>query len=102
MATLNGRKMAVGDVVYDVLKGAGKVVDDGGGVLNVKVDFGPNGQMMFSQDGKFQGHQRLYWMPPYLLQPRGPKDEAYEHTIALSRMIYEYFLSFEAKQKGSK
>lgn len=102
MTTLNGRKMAKGDIVYDVLKGAGRVVDDGGGVLNVKVDFGSNGTMSFSQDGKFQGYQRLYWKPPYLVQPRGPKDEAYEHTVALVGIIYEYFASFEAKQKGSK
>lgn len=102
MVTLNGRRMLEGDIVYDVLKGAGRVVDDGGGVLNVRVSFGENDIMQFSQEGKFQGHQRLYWRPPYLIQPRGPKDDAYEHTIALSRIIYEYFQSFETKQSGSK
>lgn len=102
MSTLNGKKMKVGNVVYDILKGAGKVIDDGGGVLNVTVDFGVNGQMKFSQDGKFQGNQRLYWKPPYLLQPRGPQDEAYEQTIALSKMIYDFLVSYETKQQGSK
>lgn len=94
--------MEVGNVVYDVLKGMGKVVDDGGGVLNVTVDFGVNGQMKFSQDGKFQGNQRLYWKPPYLLQPRGPHDEAYEQTIGLLSVIYEYLVSYETKKQGNK
>lgn len=100
MTTLNGKRMAVGDVVYDILKGAGKVIDDGGGVLNVTVDFGVGGQMKFSQDGKFQGNQRLFWKPPYLIQPRGPKDDAYEQTIALSNLIYEFFVSYETKKQN--
>lgn len=102
MSTLNGKKMQVGNVVYDVLKGAGKVIDDGGGVLNVTVDFGSHGQMNFSQDGKFQGYQRLYWKPPYLIQPRGQQDEAYEQTVALSKIIYDFFVSYETKQQGSE
>jgi len=39
MSSLNGRKMKLGDVVYDVLKGMGQVVRDGGGTLNVVVRF---------------------------------------------------------------
>lgn len=102
MTTLNGTKMAVGNVVYDVIKGAGRVVDDGGGVLNVTVDFGAGGTMRFSQDGKFQGQQRLYWKPPYLMQPRGPQDEPYEQTIALSKIIYDFLVSYETRKKGSE
>lgn len=102
MSSLNGKKMQVGNIVYDVLKGAGKVIDDGGGVLNVTVDFGVNGKMNFGQDGTFQGHQRLYWKPPYLIQPRGPQDEAYEQTVALSQMIYNFFISYEINKQGSK
>ena len=51
--SLNGRKMQVGDIVHDILKGAGKVVNDGGGVLSVTVDFGAGGRMTFAQDGTF-------------------------------------------------
>lgn len=101
MTTLNGKSMKVGDIVYDVLKGAGKVIDDGGGVLNVTVDFGAGGQMKFSQDGKFQGNQRLYWKSPYLLQPRGPKDEAYEQTVALANIIYNFLVAYETKKQNS-
>lgn len=102
MTTLNGKKLAVGDVVYDVLKGAGRVIDDGGGVLNVTVDFGTNGQMKFSQDGKFQGNQRLYWKPPLWLQPRGPQDEAYDQAVALTKMIYDFLVAYDTRKKGSE
>lgn len=94
--------MKVGDVVYDVLYGSGRVINDGGGVLTVVVDFGSHGQMSYSQDGKFGGVQRLYWQAPYLLQPRGPDDEAYEQTIALMQSIYQHFVSYETVKKGTK
>lgn len=100
MSSLNGRKMQVGDIVYDLLKGAGKVTNDGGGVLNVTVSFGQNGVMNFSQDGKFQGVQRLFWQPPYLIQPRGPNDEAYEKAVGLANVIYDYLVSYENRKKG--
>lgn len=95
MTTLNGKKMQKGNVVYDILKGAGKVIDDGGGVLNVTVDFGSSGQMKFSQSGEFQGHQRLYWREPYIIQPRGPNDPAYEKAVELMKLIYEQLRSYE-------
>lgn len=101
MSSLNGIKVKVGDVVYDILKGAGRVIDDGGGVLNITVDFGPTGgTMRFGQDGTFQGHQRLYWKPPYILQPRGPNDIPYEQTTALLAMIYDFLVSYETKEKN--
>lgn len=98
MTTLNGRKMKVGDIVFDVVKGTGRVVDDGGGVLNVTVDFGTNGQMKFSQDGKFQGYQRLYWSNPIFIQPRGPQDTAFDEAKNLSQMIYKSLIAYEQKK----
>lgn len=98
MSSLNGRKMKVGDVVYDVLKGGGRVTNDGGGVLNVTVDFGAGGTMNFSQDGKFQGSQRLYWKPPYIMQPRGPDDEAYEQAVDMAKDIYAKLVSYENRK----
>lgn len=95
MTTLNGKKMQKGNVVYDILKGAGKVIDDGGGVLNVTVDFGSSGTMKFSQSGKFQGYQRLYWREPYIIQPRGPNDPAYEKAVGLMKIIYDHLRSYE-------
>lgn len=89
MSSLNGRKMQVGDVVYDVLKGMGQVVRDGGGVLNVVVRFAEGNEMSFAQDGTYQGVQRLYWKPPYFVQPTGPDDKAYDQTIKLAKAIYE-------------
>lgn len=89
MSSLNGRKMQVGDVVYDVLKGMGQVVRDGGGVLNVVVRFSEGNEMAFQQDGKFQGVQRLYWKPPYFVQPKGPDDDAYDQTVRLAKAIYD-------------
>lgn len=99
--TLNGRKMRKGDTVYDILKGAGQVVNDGGGVLNVTVDFGvKGGRMSFAQDGTFQGARRLYWKPPYIVEPRGPVDEPYEKAVALFRVIYEHFLGYETRNQA--
>ncbi len=97
MSTLNGRKMKVGDVVYDVLKGAGQVVADGGGVLNVKVRFDENDEMMFPQDGKVHGRQRLYWKEPYIFMPRGPDDEAYDEAIDLAKVIYNRLVARERR-----
>lgn len=101
MTALNGRKMAVGDIVFDVVKGSGRVTDNGNGVLNVTVDFGINGQMRFSQDGKFQGHQRLYWKPPVIIQARGPNDEAFDEAVKLLKMIYGVLVAYETKKQIS-
>ena len=99
MDTLNGRKMEVGDVVYDILKGMGQVVKDGGGVLNVTVQFSVGNTMTFTQDGKFQGVQRLYWKPPYVFQPRGPDDKSYDQAITLAKVIYETLVLNENNSK---
>lgn len=101
MGSLNGRKMQLGDVVYDVLLGTGQVVNDGGGELMVTVDFGKRGRMNFAQDGTFNGQQRLYWREPYILQPTGPNDEAYEMTMGLVDVIYNYFKAYETR-KGNR
>lgn len=101
MSSLNGRKMKVGDVVHDILKGAGRVINDGGGVLNVTVDFGANGKMSFAQDGTFSGVQRLYWKEPFIFQPRGPDDESYEQAIEFAKKMYEWFLNYEIRKKNS-
>lgn len=98
MVSLNGREIQVGDVVYDILKGAGKVTDNGGGVLAVTVDFGESGTMKFAQDGTFQGVQRLYWKAPYVFQPRGPSDEPYELAIQLSQLIYNFLVQYEKRK----
>lgn len=95
MSSLNGTKMKVGDIVHDVLKGAGQVVNDGGGKLNVTVRFSNGNEMSFAQDGTWQGAQRLYWKAPYIFQPRGPNDKAYEQAIILSRVIYETLVQNE-------
>lgn len=87
--SMNGYKMEVGDVVYDVLKGAGKVIKDGGGKLNVVVRFGENDQMSFTQDGKFNSIQRLFWTDPFLFPPESPNDQAYLDTLELAKVIYE-------------
>ena len=102
MSSLNGRKIKKGDIVYDILNGAGRVTNDGGGVLNVTVDFGTNGTMNFTQDGKFQGKQSLYWKQPRLFQPRGPDDEPYEKTVELSKIIYDYLVAYETRQNSRK
>lgn len=96
MTTLNGRKMKVGDIVHDVLLGAGQVVKDGGGVLNVTVRFAEKREMMFAQDGTHQGVQRLYWQQPYIFQPRGPDDKAYQQAIELAKVIYETLVKNES------
>ena len=98
--SLNGRNMQVGDIVHDILKGAGKVVNDGGGVLSVTVDFGAGGKMSFAQDGTFGGVQRLYWKQPYIFQPEGPDDEAYELALDLAKKTYEWVKSYEKRNKG--
>lgn len=99
MSSLNGRKMQLGDVVYDVLKGMGQVVKDGGGSLNVVVRFKAGDELSYAQDGTFQGYKRLYWKPPYILEPRGPDDKAYDDAIALITSIYEKLV---AREKGNK
>ncbi len=101
MSSLNGRKMKVGDIVHDILKGAGKVINDGGGELNVTVDFGANGKMNFAQDGTFSGVQRLYWKPPFIFQPRGPDDKPYEQAIEFAQMAYEWFKNYETREKSN-
>lgn len=101
MKTLNGRRMKKGDIVYDILKGSGQVVDDGGGVLNVTVRFSENSQMNFAQDGTFNGVQRLYWCAPYVFQPKGPDDEAYALTIKLAKVIYEFMSNYITRKKSS-
>lgn len=101
MSSLNGRKMRVGDVVHDILKGAGRVVNDGGGVLNVTVDFGAGGQMSFAQDGTFGGVQRLYWKQPYIFQPEGPDDEAYELAVTFARQAYEWVKTHATHKQNS-
>lgn len=102
MTTLNGLSMKRGDVVYDIIKGAGTVINDGGGVLNVTVDFGASGQMNFTQDGKFQGQQRLYWKNPVFLQARGPNDQAFDATMKLLPVLYEFLTAYEIRQKNSQ
>lgn len=99
MSSLNGRKMKLGDVVYDVLKGMGQVVKDGGGVLNVVVRFKEGDEVSYAQDGTFQGCKRLYWKPPYILEPRGPEDQAYDDAIALLTPIYEKLVM---REKGNR
>lgn len=99
MSSLNGRPMREGDVVHDILKGAGKVINDGGGVLNVTVDFGANGRMTFAQDGTFGGVQRLYWKQPFVFTPRGPDDKAYDRTIEFAKQAYEWFKQDENSSK---
>lgn len=96
MSSLNGRKMKLGDVVYDVLKGIGQVVRDGGGTLNVVVRFREGDELSYAQDGTFQGEKRLYWKPPYILEPRGPNDKAYDDAIALITPIYNKLVEREA------
>lgn len=102
MSSLNGRKMQVNDIVHDILKGAGKVVHDGGGVLNVTVDFGASGRMNFAQDGTFGGVQRLYWKPPFIFQPRGPDDEPYEQALEFAKMSYEWFKNYETRKNHNQ
>lgn len=87
--SLHGYKMEEGDVVYDILKGAGSVVKDGGGKLNVLVEFGENDRMSFTQEGMFNGIQRLYWTDPFLFPPTVPDDQAYLDTLELAKVIYE-------------
>ena len=101
MSSLNGRKMKVGDIVHDILKGAGKVINDGGGTLNVTVDFGANGKMNFTQDGAFSGVQRLYWKQPFIFKPRGPDDKPYEQAIEFAQMAYEWFKNNENREKNN-
>lgn len=99
MSSLNGRKIKLGDVVYDVLKGMGQVVKDGGGMLNVVVRFKEGDEVSYAQDGTFQGCKRLYWKPPYILEPRGPDDKAYDDAIALLTPIYEKLVM---REKGNR
>lgn len=102
MAGLNGRQIKKGDVVHDVINGAGRVVDDGGGVLNITVDFGTNGRMNFTQEGKFHGKQRLFWAPLPTIQARGPNDEPYEKAMEMAQLIYAHLLSYETRQNDGK
>lgn len=97
---INGRNIKKGDVVFDVLKGSGIVVNDGGGVLNVTVRFSEGNEMNFAQDGTFQGVQRLFWKQPFPLQAKGPEDEAYELTVKLSKVIYEFLANYVLRKKS--
>lgn len=97
---INGRKIQKGDVVFDILKGSGIVVNDGGGVLNVTVRFKEGNEMNFAQDGTFQGVQRLFWQPPFPLQAKGPQDEAYDLTVKLSKVIYEFLSNYVLRKKN--
>lgn len=97
---INGRKIKKGDVVFDVLKGSGIVVNDGGGVLNVTVRFSEGNEMNFAQDGTFQGVQRLFWSKPFPLQAKGPEDEAYELTVKLAKVIYEFLANYVLRKKS--
>lgn len=92
--SLNGRKMQVGDMVYDILKGAGRVIDDGNGVLNVRVEFSKGDTMSFAQDGIAHGVRRLYWKPPVVLEPTGPNDKAWEDAMSLVLPIYQKLVAY--------
>lgn len=97
MATLHGRKMQKGDVVFDILFGAGKVIDDGGGELNVVVSFSGEGEVRYSQDGKLSGRQRLYWKQPFFKTAKGPDDALFDLSVELMGHIYEKIAEFEKK-----
>lgn len=99
MANLHGRKMKKGDIVYDILYGAGRVVDDGGGELNVLVSFSEDGMVRYSQDGKLSGKQRLYWSQPLVRVANGPDDVVFETTKKITDVVYEQLQEFFRKGK---
>lgn len=97
MSTLHGRKMQVGDIVFDILFGAGRVIDDGGGELNVVVSFSNDGEVRYNQSGELSGRQRLYWKQPLVRTPKGPDDKLFDLVTKLSEHLYVEIEEYEKK-----
>lgn len=93
MPLINNENVSVNDEVYDVLYGYGTVIDTT--FNNIVVVF-PNGlQVIYDEQGRYNGVQRLEWHSKEIIRP--PKDirkwnALKKCTIALN----EYLNSLEA------
>lgn len=75
MVVMDNHGVAVGDKVYDVRYGAGKVAGTDPTTNSIMVDFeSPKTQLVFSNTGRHGSNRRsLFWHNPIVAPP--PKDE---------------------------
>lgn len=77
MSTINNEIVAVGDRIYDVVQGYGKVVDTSFGDIVVRFDNGI--RITFDNTGSYGGTRRLYWHNPVVIEPT--KDDKFWKTL---------------------
>lgn len=67
MVMLSDENAFIGDRVYDVVHGYGKIVDTAFGDIVVRFDSGI--RITFSEGGFYAGVRRLYWHNPVVVEP---------------------------------
>lgn len=81
---INNEPVKMGDYLYDLLNGRGKVVATDTTHLELLFDNGR--RMTYDRSGYLNGVRRLFWQYPLLIDP--PKNaEQWEHIKTLMRAV---------------
>ena len=67
MPKINNETVAMGDKLYDLVNGVGKVVSISENAIEIKFDNGR--RITFNQYGMLNGIRRLYWHNPIIAEP---------------------------------
>lgn len=77
MAMISNENAEIGDRVYDVVQGYGRIVDTAFGDIVVRFDSGV--RVAFDKTGSYNGVRRLFWHDPIVVEPT--KDNKHWQTM---------------------
>ena len=80
MNRLDNEFVEIGDEVFDIINGSGRVVDSTSSTIVVR--FTNNRKMSFTQDGYYNGTRRIFWHNPIIIAPE--KDAASWEALTIS------------------
>lgn len=85
MNRLDNEFVDIGDEVYDIINGAGRVIESTSSAIVVR--FNNNRKMSFDTSGNYNGTRRIFWHNPIIIAPEKDGDSWKALALAVAGLV---------------